>query len=205
VPDPNPNLNPNPNPTVPSGIVRCAAPPGVSDEVWAALPFETQTEIFLSMGMEAEANALADAEIAAIGLDREVYLSLPPELRSEILQGEVTERRRRASIDETQAAGAMGISIAGLESTAPTSSSPTASNFLTAIAAVVGATGSESAALGSSSTSAPVTETALAIATGERSENAMFLASLPFELRQDVLLSADETFLASLTPQDQVG
>ena len=42
--------------------------PGVSDEVWVALPFEMQTELLVSIGMQAEADALLDAEITATGM-----------------------------------------------------------------------------------------------------------------------------------------
>jgi hypothetical protein len=53
------------------------------------------THIYI--GMQREADAMVDAELAATGMDREVYFSLPADMRHEVLQGEVTERRRRAS------------------------------------------------------------------------------------------------------------
>ena len=49
--------------------------PGVSDEVWAALPFEMQTELLVSVGMQAEADALLDAEITATGMSQSCILS----------------------------------------------------------------------------------------------------------------------------------
>jgi hypothetical protein len=51
----------------PAPAVRTGTFPGVSDEVWAALPFEMQTELLVSVGMQAEADALLDAEITATG------------------------------------------------------------------------------------------------------------------------------------------
>lgn len=47
--------------------VKMVSFPGVSDEVWAALPFEMQTELLVSVGMQAEADALLDSEITATG------------------------------------------------------------------------------------------------------------------------------------------
>ena len=48
--------------------VKAVSFPGVSDEVWAALPFEMQTELLVSVGMQAEADALLDSEITATGV-----------------------------------------------------------------------------------------------------------------------------------------
>ena len=48
--------------------VKMVSFPGVSDEVWAALPFEMQTELLVSVGMQAEADALLDSEITATGV-----------------------------------------------------------------------------------------------------------------------------------------
>lgn len=54
-------------------VVKTGTFPGVSDEVWAALPFEMQTELLVSVGMQAEADALLDAEITATGKSTTQY------------------------------------------------------------------------------------------------------------------------------------
>jgi hypothetical protein len=144
-------------------------PESIPSEVWDALPIEEQLEVLRGQGMSETANSLLDAEIAASGLDREVFLSLPEELRQEILGEERAERRRRNSSVDMSSAPAVQATSALVASTAPQSFS----------------------------------QVQAAPAEG-MSENAIFLASLPPDLRRDVLLTAEETFLSTLAPADRL-
>ena len=203
-----------------------------------------------------------------LGFDRDVYFSLPPQLRQEALRGEVTERRRRASFDETILAQELSLvsppatdpatdpwSMSMLETQRPGERGVESANgavlgadraVLDADRAVVSAdraveiarmaTDSAHRTVQSRSTmnlsfdsifqSAgmssifPMESSELpleiniqpvpldpppsavaplgVLAPVEISENARFLASLAFDLRMDVLLSADAAFLESL-------
>jgi Zinc finger, ZZ type len=123
-----------------------------------------------------------------------------------VLLGEVTERRRRASFDETVAQAVSAVSSAAPVAPPPPVNPPL--DFQSVFASValslaqsaqmsepslsVAATAvSDVPAVVASSTSAPPDPS-------EGTENARFLASLPFDLRQDVLLSANADFLQSL-------
>ena len=151
-----------------------------------------------------------------------MYFSLPPGLRQEVLHSEVTERRRRASFDETQTAQALN-SIASNDASASNQSTASSSSVIDAPSVDASTSTSHvstmdisfdsifaSAGLSAAVQSLPAPSSAPApasvpsepvstsVSTYELGENARFLASLPFDLRQDVLLSADSTFLASL-------
>ena len=143
---------------------------------------------------------------------------------------EVTERRRRASFDETTTALAVSslassefanlisvlpapVPVTPVVHSVPTMSLSFDSIFessgmnvvsassqlpSTITAAGAPATSSSSSALSGDALPASITGSTGTAAADESTENARFLASLPFDLRQDVLLSADPAFLLSL-------
>ena len=144
---------------------------------------------------------------------------------------EVTERRRRASFDETTTALAVSslassefsnlipalpapVPVPPIVHSVPTMSLSfdsifessgmnvvSASSQLPSTITAAGApvtSSSSSSALSSEALPASITGSAGTAAADESTENARFLASLPFDLRQDVLLSADPAFLLSL-------
>jgi Zinc finger, ZZ type/Ubiquitin binding region len=137
------------------------------------------------------------------GLDRDVYFSLPPQLREEVLLGEVTERRRRASFDETIALAVSAVSSAPVAPVPPVNP-PLDFQSVFASVALGFAQSTQLPDPSLSVAATPVSDVPAVVASSpaapdsEGNENARFLASLPFDLRQDVLLSADAAFLQSL-------
>ena len=120
-----------------------------------------------------------------------------------MLLGEVTERRRRASFDETIALAVSAVSSAPVAPVPPVNPPLDFQSVFASVALGF----AQSAQLPDPSLSVaatPVSDVPAVVASSpaapdsEGNENARFLASLPFDLRQDVLLSADAAFLQSL-------
>jgi hypothetical protein len=168
-------------------------PPDTEEEVWAALPLDMQIEFLNSIGRHADAHELFNREVEACGVDRDVIMSLPPELRTQALCEEQTERRRRSSSVGTSEFS-ISSDVPALEPHVQSTSSNNDSG-----------SGSGGVVLASSTTSqndANIFQTSNITSriatTATMSENALFVESLPPELRHDVLLSAEEQFLLTL-------
>eukprot|EP01036_Dinobryon_divergens_P051545 gene51545-68971_t len=122
-------------------------------------------------------------------LDREALAALPADVRNEVLQEEATERRRRESIDiimSTSTSAGGGGASAG-------TGTGTGNNI-----AVENDTTTVSVSDTSAALSSVTSTTATAVATTAANDNFIFLSTLTPDLRRDVLLTANEEFIASL-------
>lgn len=215
--------------TTRSGTTSSNRPPDIDPSVWDALPLDVQIEMAGNYGINT--SSLIESEIAVSAVDREAFMALPAELRTEVLLEESTVRKRRMSFDQTLDStngtvsstasssscnpGNAMTSTNNISETNRSDNIPTAtatdsssSNPATArpdiLEALLGTDNSNIMDVASSDALALniVTSSVTSSTSGSSTlsqENIDFVNSLSYDLRQEVLLSAEEHFLVSLT------
>lgn len=138
-------------------------------------------------GGEAGAAAAAPPEPRAssgnLGLDPEFLAALPPDIRAELIAQQRAEQRRQAAIRQREAEAAARQAAAAQAAAAPAAAA--AAGGEGGAAAAGAAEGGEAGAAGGAG-------------GPDDTDLATLLASFPPDVREDVLLTADEATLASL-------
>lgn len=191
-------------------VMNC--PPGVEQAVWDALPLAMQIEFLQNLGLDS--SGLLEAEISASTMDRDILMALPPELLTQVLTEESTERKRRASFDVSEPPANAAVADAATTNDEMIGPSIDASNNISSSSNNNGSSSSssdvdnniinipEASAVNVSVHSNSSTSTS-GDASSLSNENIAFINSLPHDLRQEVMVSAEPEFLASLTPAMQ--